>query len=273
MKQRLRQGQMPCTRCEQRSSLRWLPMCAIFSRRPYSHESRRANPLKVAVLRLLVAAVVILWPGLACAQPAEAVRIGFDETLSGPTLISALRDARPSAAPALPLAIRLLIAPSDIERQAGIYDFTALDARLDLYERVEGLRVYLDFRVDVVASADLASWNRLVRTTAARYRKRVFAFVFSVGSGSTGARPGPAAAAFFIKSTVVALRAGDDTVSAMLGGLSNGDRDWLTALYQQDIAAYVDAVAIDAGAVASLPAVVDRHDPTSADSARRRSRR
>ena len=219
--------------------------------------------MKGAALRLLVGAAVILWPGVAWSQPAEAVRIGFDETLSGPTVISALRDARPSGAPALPLAIRLLIARSDIEPKTGVYDFTALDARLDSYERVDGLRVYLDFRVDALAAADVVDWNRLVRTTAARYRKRVFAFVFSIGRGPTGARPDPVAAAFFIKSTVVALHAGDDSVSAVLGELSNGDSDWLTALYQQDIAAYVDAVTMDAAAVASLPAVVDRHDPTS----------
>jgi hypothetical protein len=195
--------------------------------------------------RWLLAGSIALGP-VAILSAAETFRgAGFDETLSGePVLADALRIARLSPA-GLPIQVRLVVERAEVERQPGVYDFDALDARLALYGRL-GVRTYLDLRDAPPAPDQMDAWGRFVRAVASRYRTLARGYIFGAAIAASS-RPLPQDYAFYVKSTVVNLRAGDDGASAMLRGIRESDAGWLASLYDEDVAAYLDSIGLEAG--------------------------
>jgi hypothetical protein len=213
-------------------------------------------------------AVLCLIASLSASLPAQqsepAFRgIGFDERLTDrPLLAEALRSAKTLAG--MPLSVRVIVDRPDIERSPGVSDFSELDARVQQYRAIEGIRVYLDLR-DVPRSVDaLTDWGRFVRAVATRYRGQVRGYVFGIrAAGAT--RPPAREDGFFIKTTAVNIRAGDAQAATIVGGIGDADADWLQSLYAEDIAPYVDAIGLDAGSTSTaVIAAVEKSDASSA---------
>ena len=186
--------------------------------------------------------------------------VGFDEALSGgPRLVDALRLADVSDK-GLTLNLRLIVERESVEREPGSYDFVALDARIAEYSHIKGLRTYIDLRGSEPRPDGLDAWGRLVRAVATRYRGQVRGYVF--GGRVSAIPPAVQDYAFFVKTTAVNVRAGDEDAATIMGGVRPTDAAWLASLYAQDIAPYVDAIGVEEEPVNStMAAVIDEHDP------------
>jgi hypothetical protein len=214
-------------------------------------------------LRVLFAVTIAFGPGRAFSAPSTFRGAGFDEALSGEAVLStALRLASiPSGG--LPVSVHLLVERAEVERSPGTYDFTALDARIALYGR-QGVRMYVDLRDAVPPLDAIDGWSRFVRAVATRYRTRASGYIF--GALPTDSHPSARDYAFYVKSTVISLRAaGDDGTAAILRGVRDSDAAWLDALYSEDVAPYLDAIGIEEGNGDTAPilAAVEKGDPSA----------
>lgn len=222
--------------------------------------SRDRNGARIAVLCLIASLAAP-----AAAQQAEpAFRgIGFDERLSDPPILAeALRSAQALAG--MPLSVRILVDRVDLERSPGVNDFSELDARVQRYRAVDGVRIYLDLRDGPRPVEALADWGGFVRAIATRYRGQVRGYVFGIRAAGA-ARPSAREDGFFIKTTAVNIRAGDAQAATIVGGIGDADAEWLQSLYGEDIAPYVDAIGLDAGTSSpAILAAVDKNDVSSA---------
>ena len=64
---------------------------------------------------------------------------------------------------------------------------------------------------------------------------------------------------FFLKTTAVNIRAGDDGAATIMAGVSSAHVEWLAAVYLEDAAPYIDAIGLDAGeANPAILALVDQ---------------
>jgi MucB/RseB N-terminal domain len=215
--------------------------------------------------RWLLALSLALGPVAAVAASETFRGAGFDETLSGePVLAVALTTARLSPA-GMPILVRLIVERAEVERQPGAYDFDALDARMALYGRL-GVRTYLDLRDAPPAAGQMDAWGRFVRAVASRYRTLARGYIFGAEIDAS-LRPLSQDYAFYVKSTVVNLRAGDESASATLRGIRDSDAGWLTSLYGDDVAPYLDAIGLESGSRSAdrqaVLATVEGRDPTS----------
>ncbi len=167
-----------------------------------------------------------------------------------------------AATQTLPLNVRVIVQRAEIERQPGVYDFAALDARVARDRKRTDVRIYLDLRTPALAPEAFEGWGRFVRAVAMHCRGVVRGYVF----GDRTSEPTLRAQnhAFFIKTSGINLRAGDEAAATILAGIADADAEWLAALYREDIAPYVDAIGLAAGSgSASLIEVIDRNDPSA----------
>src|SRR5678816_3188719 len=141
----------------------------------------------------------------------------------------------------------LMVERSDVERQPGAYDFAALDARMARYGRLDGVQAYLDLRDPLPAPGALDAWGRFVRAVATRYRGKARGYVFGVPTSDGAASPLPREHAFFVKTTAVNLRAGDDAAATIMGVVRDTDAAWLASVYLEEVAPYVDAIGLQGG--------------------------
>ena len=200
----------------------------------------------------------------AAASPAPTLRgVGVEESLdAGPVLAPALESS--PAAGGVPLFVRLTVVPGEVAGE-GASRGAALDERLSVYA---ALKVPIVLALGPLPATDQAeSWKARLREIAGKSRGRVRAYEFAT-------RPGVAAGelAFVLKLTTVQVRAADPDVLVVAGGFQAADTAWLESLYREDVAAYVDAVAVEApapdalggaSALAPLLAVVEREDSTA----------
>ncbi|MCC7127140.1 MAG: hypothetical protein IT178_20025 [Acidobacteria bacterium] len=211
---------------------------------------------------LLLLILVMLSAALpALAQPPAIEGVGFDETLDGePVLLRALsavpRDRLPK-----PLTVRLSLSRRQLEPSTGQFDFAALDARLEAYRDISDLRILLDLGADAPDAAAAAERTRFLRALSARYRGRVQGYVLQWAPPGSDQAALPAYA-FHLKSSNVDLRAGDPDAVLVLGGLSDVVAADLEALYRDDIAPYIDGIAVVPAQPASrILAIAERDDP------------
>lgn len=162
----------------------------------------------------------------------------------------------------MPLNVRLIVERSEIERQPGVYDFAALDTRLERYGRLAGVKVYLDLRGGPTSPEAFADWGRFVRAVAARARGKAGGYLFgALPAGAT--TPVARDHAFFVKTTTINLRAGDDATATILV-IGSGGADWLAALYAEDVAPYIDVMGLAPAIVApAILAAIDQFDSTA----------
>lgn len=205
-----------------------------------------------------------LAPAGAAPHAAPLRGVGVEETLdSGPVLAPALGQI-PTAAGA-PMFVRLTVSPQEVAGALATR-WPALDERLTLYS---GLKVPVVLALGGLPATEQSEpWKAQLRELASRSRGRVRAYEFAT-------KPGVAAAelAFVLKLTTVQVRAADPAALIVAGGLEATDAAWLESLYREDVAAYLDAVAVrapardaldGAAALTTLTAIVEREDPTAA---------
>ncbi|HEU0091641.1 MAG TPA: sigma-E factor regulatory protein RseB domain-containing protein [Vicinamibacteria bacterium] len=207
---------------------------------------------------------VALAPAPSASPAAAPLRgVGVEESLDAdPVLAPALDQARPATG--VPMFVRLTVTPSEVAGE-GAARAAALDERLSVYA---ARKVPVVLALGPLPTTDQAeSWKARLREIAGKSRGRVRAYEFAT-------RPGVPAGelAFLLKLTTVQVRAVDADALVVAGGLQAADTAWLESLYREDVAAYLDAVAVEApapdaldGATALGPllALVEREDPTA----------
>ena len=218
--------------------------------------------LVLAFALVIAAAVPAAAQTPAAATTAPLWGVGFDDTLARPGGLAGVL-ARPPGPPdkqwTHPIHVRLIVTRAELERE-----FSALDARLAAYRAVPGIDVYLDIRGQAPSPAELPAWTAFLRALVARTRATVRGYI--VGVEDAAAPRAPAAAyAFFLKTTAVELRATHADALVVLGGVGDADAAWLDALYDEDVAPYLDAVGLAADRPADrIPAIVQRRDGSAA---------
>jgi hypothetical protein len=118
--------------------------------------------------------------------------------------------------------------------------------------------------------ADLETWRTGLRALVERERGKVAGYQFGPASTTL---PDAAQYAFFAKQTSTLIRSIDQDASVAIGPIPVAAADWLTRVYAEGIAPYVDDVAIagpitqdDEGfraAVERMSGIVEQQDPTS----------
>ena len=170
--------------------------------------------------------------------------VGFEESLSGDPALGDEQLLAGTPAAILPINVLVIVERSEVETPLGSYNFSALDARIARYRRAD-IKTYVELRGGPSAPTALDAWGRFVRAVATRYRGTVRGYVF--GFRSSAAVPAIANHAFFVKTTAINVRAGDEAAATIMAGVRDTDAAWLAALYLDDIAPYVDAIGLDAG--------------------------
>lgn len=189
---------------------------------------------------------------------------GFDETLSGDAVLANALSAVHIPPEGVSLNVRLIVQRAEVERAPAAYDFTALDARLARYRRLPGVRIYIDLRDAEPAPEALDAWGRFARAVATHGRGAVAGYVFGVRPPDA-ANAAPREHAFFVKTTAINVRAGDENAATIMGGVRTSDAAWLGSLYLEDVAPYLDAIGLEGGnANPAILALVEQYD-SSAD--------
>jgi hypothetical protein len=154
--------------------------------------------------------------------------------------------------------LRLVVHWEEIEREVGIYDWSAVEPRIERYA-ARGAQIVLSLtgtHVDHVATGgfpnpldgdSVKAWLSFVRDGVARFAGRIEAV--EVWDQLHGNTIDPDDYAFVLKSTALAARAearerGHDIRIAQIP-VSADDLEWQRALWERDVAAYTDILPLD----------------------------
>lgn len=205
----------------------------------------------------LLVVTAVLAP--AAARTQTLAGLGIEESLDAPAILAEALDTA-TVPPDAAFLLRLHVPRSRLESTPGTFDFTPLDARLERYASRPGVTLLLDLGAVVPAGAELDAWRRYVREVATHVRGRARGYVLHVPPATLPAGD----AAFAIKAAAVAVKAGDEHALVVLGTFGPGDTERLTALFDVEIAAYVDAYALTAAAIDNgLDARIDQRAPST----------
>jgi hypothetical protein len=202
---------------------------------------------------LICAAVAAAQSASPSAPPASPVaRLAIDETVDAP---AAVLTEKPASGYAVPLAARIT---------------TTLDALADastaaqLDERIKGLSargygVWLAIETAPPSAEGLEAWSTAVAAISSRFGPRIGWLEL------TFTAPGePRILAFGLKRASVDLHAGAADAKLLAGGPAAGDPAWLDRVYAEDVASYLDGIAVPAAiAPAAAAASAATHDPGS----------
>ena len=205
----------------------------------------------VRVLRHLVGGgLLVLCGGPAAGPPpAPPARIAFEETLDEP--LALLTEPRP--ADAVPLAARIAVPHDALTDAAALGRLEARIAALAM----RGVGVWLAIEGTPPTAETLEAWSGAVAAIAGRVGARVgWLELAFAGTGE------PRLVAFALKRAAVDLHAGAPDARMLAGGAAAGDPAWLDRIFAEDVASYLDGLALPAG-VDRAPAVaaLARHDP------------
>jgi hypothetical protein len=194
------------------------------------------------------AAVVAMVACLASVLPAAGAPpilrgLGIDETLDGIAILAPALDLAHVKAADLPVFVRLLVKRAALEPASPGLD--QLDARLGVYAGLH-VPVVLVLTDPPTAAADIDNWGETLRALAGRCRGQVLAY--QVGDRLAGAdRPSPKDYAYLVKFVAVQVRSVDSAALVIEGSLAAaGAAEWQEQLYREDVAAYLNAVALSA---------------------------
>lgn len=213
---------------------------------------------------LLLATTLALAPQ---ALQASAFRgLGVTETLRGEPVLAPALDAARLTPSHVPVFVRVEVAREEIEPTAGQVDLSRLEARMRLYGG-RGIPVVLALSGFPAKPEEADPWRALVRALAKRRWAKAYELALP---GTPDARPDPKDLAYLLKLTAVAIRAEDKDALAIAGGLTPTDVPWLERLYAEDVAAYLDGVAVPAAAapagatdLAPLTVLIEREDSSA----------
>ena len=198
-------------------------------------------------LSALVACVALATASPADAQaPAAApvterprARSAIDETLAAP--VPFLTDVR--SADAVPLAARLTVGLEALRTQATL---DAIDARATTL-LARDVTLWVAVESPTPAAADLEAWATTVNALISRLRTRLAWLEITFADAGE-----PRLAAFALKRASVDLHSAAPGAQLLAGGRPVGDAAWLSAVFGEDVASYLDGLA--------WPAVLGRPD-------------
>ncbi len=221
----------------------------------------------------LVGAAILLASGVSAANDAaRVVSLGWS---------AGARELPDVAlAPPQPALVRLVVRWSDVEPAAGAPDWSQLEPVVDALAR-SGSSVVLALDPEhathlpqgglpsPLAPEALEAWLGFVRGTVRAFRGRIHAI--EVGSGAALASDADAYA-FLLKASALAVRAEspDDPPRVVQAPVPVEDLAWARALWERDVAAYVDVVSVRVRASGEPLAIVQflgenlQHPPAAA---------
>ena len=216
------------------------------------------------MIRLVAACVLALVLLMADARaaarsdaPPVLKGIGVEEALTGESVVVRAAERASLGKAELPVFVRLGVDWATVAAAAERGDWSALDTRLAGYERI-GATTVLSIRSAPGEASHADAWRTISRAVATRYAGRVAAYQFEVAPP----RPDGATYAFLLKLAAVQVRAIDPAARIVQATIGAADAGWQITLYQEDVAPYVDIVALqDGGDSADVRAAVARHDP------------
>ena len=201
----------------------------------------------------IVASIAVLLLALAPVTSAAGFHgLGVDETLSAEPALDRALSAAALAPSELPLFVRLLVSRGEIETAPGDSQYEALEARIDLYAR-RGIPVVLALTDPLPGPDQVEPWRQFLRALATRTATRLEAFEFTAAAGSPTTRATAKDFAYVLKLSAVLVRSVDPTALIVLGGLWASDSAWMEALYREDVAGYLDVMALPVGALDGVP--------------------
>ena len=143
----------------------------------------------------------------------------------------------------MPVFVRLFVRRAQFD--PGSPGVGRLDQRLDLYagRHVPVMLVLVDPPLDV---AGVDAWGLALRGLVQRCRGKVVAY--QVGDRLDGpGRPAPRDYAYLVKFVAVQVRSVDSAALVVEGSLPfPGAEEWQEQLYREDVAAYLNAIALSA---------------------------
>lgn len=200
--------------------------------------------------------------------PAEGATLrGFavDETLQGPAVLAeALRSALVKGED-VPAFARIVVERAELEPRPGELALEALDERIRGYAQ-SGVPVVLALRGPLPDAASTPGWRAFWRALAQRFPGRISAYELGELAGEP---PAVAEHAFAFKAAAVEIRSADADALLVHGPVRGKDAAWLETLFAEDVAAYLDAVAVSGrepglpGVLEAIRDVVRRGDPSA----------
>jgi hypothetical protein len=183
--------------------------------------------------------------------PATTARLAFDEPLAGAPVVTA-----PLPYPA---AVRLTVELATLVDAAGASPvLDRLDARLRDHA-ARGTAVWMAISAPVPSVDALPAWVDAIRRLADRAGTRVSWYEVSFRDAGADIRT----TAFALKQAAVELRGLAPGIRVLASGPAGTPADWLERLYREDLASYLDGVAVAAGdaRLDEIVALVGREDP------------
>ena len=220
------------------------------------------------MIRLLVFAAAFLAAPAALAQSTSADglrgRIGIDDRLDAPSLALQVLDRLPRGPADVPIFVRLRVSWPMLER-ASAEGWAVLDERLGAYaQRTLPVLLAVGPRDGTVAGAD--RWLPVVQALAEHLRGGIAAYQIEADTAARDARE----YAFQLKLASVRIRAVDPRALIAQATVRPDDLGWLTAVYAEGTAPYVDLAPLAApepsagDALARVDALIRDRDPSAA---------
>ncbi|HLA78834.1 MAG TPA: sigma-E factor regulatory protein RseB domain-containing protein [Vicinamibacteria bacterium] len=192
--------------------------------------------------------------------------LGVTETLRGEPILAPALDAARLTPLHVPVFVRVQLTRQEIEPTPGQLDLSPLEARMRLYGG-RGIPVVLALSGFPVKPEDAESWRLLLRGLVQRRWAKAYEFALP---GPVEARPDPKDLAYLLKLSAVAVRGEDKDALVIAGDLTLGDLPWLERLFGEDVAAYLDGVAVTAASapagasdLAPLAGLLEREDASA----------
>ncbi len=187
-----------------------------------------------AALGILAAALATL-PSAALTQERVLRGLGIDERLDEPSHLPSAVNAPPE------LFVRLAVPRESVEVEPSVYSFDRLDERMSA---LEGVQVLLALEGMPKTAEGSEAFRRYVLAVSERYRGRVAGYVLGeLDEGSEA--PEIATYAFLLKLAAIQIRSIDEGAVVLESHLRPAEPAFFEALYREEIAVYVDGLALD----------------------------
>ncbi len=212
-----------------------------------------------------------------CAVAAALLALAADTPCAGPALgllldpsDAVLLPSEPADEAGLRPLVRLEADWARIEVERGAYDWSAHDAAI---ERLAGAGFEVGLALggrnplylaagqvpSPLVAGSLEGWLAFVRGAVHRFHGRVL--TFEIGDDPRGAGFDADTFALVLKHSALAVRAEASALGARVlvatAATPAGDLEWLGALWERDVAAYVDVLPVAVGAAAGPAAAAD----------------
>jgi hypothetical protein len=191
------------------------------------------------MMRAVLTVSIVLVAAVAHAQQHPATvalrgRVGIDDRLEAPSIAVAALDRARVSTSALPIFVRFRLEWDAVQR-ASTGQWSAIDDRLGLYAK-RSLPVLLSIGPRTGAALETDAWVSVLETVARHVRGRVAGYQIEAATPA----PDPREYAFQLKLASVRIKAIDAQAVIAQATVQPGGETWLTAVYAESTAPYVD---------------------------------